>query len=1278
MFLIGVISAAAAGFQDTEGHWAEEAIEKWQTSGVISGYEGAFRPDDKVTRAEFSTMVNNMMKYVEIGENPFSDLNASQWFYEAMLKLYAAGVMNGADGKALPDNNITRQEAAVMVARAFHLKTDSAGTPAFKDAAEIAVWAKDAVAALASKQVIRGMEDGTFRPNDDLTRAQAVAMFDQLIAQLIHKPGAYSADVQGNLVVNTPGVVLKNMSVAGDLYIAQGVGDGEVSLDNVKIKGSVFVYGGGENSVIFNNVDVRGALVVNRYNGKVRILATGNTSVSLTVLESGAILVAKELTGGGFEKILIPENIVKGHEVVLDGNFNTVINRSSLDSIRANGTIRELVAESDTRITGNVVVNNVSASEGIRVTVNDNPVGSGNSPQGPAGGTGGGAGGIGGGGGNTGGSGGGDNGGGTDDGSDGGSDGGTGGGGNDGGTGGGNDGGSGGGDNGGGNDGGTPVLDLKDMKISLSAFTESIVDPASHVDQAVLANSRNISIVGVTQSVYQPNVYEALIVASEAMMSTVQPNGHYLNVVVQLKDKNGNPVQQTADLTVSVTDNVYSRAYGFGELLKSGIQPGSFVFQLDAGEPETIKTYRLTVSHKNKNDGDKVLTLIYIPKGKPYMTGIEAITGETTIGSVIRAGRVKYAGTITEQTPTTYVWVRADQASGPYAVVEGKIGETYEITEADSGKYIRVIAYADQVNAGGFAASEPFGPVEKIQDARDIFRAIESVFLGTNKDLHNITTNLNLVTSLPDYPGVTITWTSDNPAAVTPDGIVSRDAMNDQLVHLTATLQGRIAGEKTKTYELIVRSQGTKNVEIVDFIDPYFAEGYPQAYVKNGNIWVRFKLKKPADVYMVVNTINGQWASDVRAVLQGHAGIGDLIFPTTWPLVKVTDSGQLYDFDTYAMLLRNLPARVEFVVQDKSNNYTSPAVTSIVFDQAVVDAVDTTGPQVQGAFINDARNEIYLYFEEKLDMDSKPLKEHFTLKSGETPVGTIVDTAVHNYDHQYAFYHYVKLTVSGIAEEHLANLTLTYNGDSIRDKSDARNPAQAFEIEVKSPRDQIARALISADRKSATITFDPGFNPLENSLPSVADKGRFAFEVGGQTYAPSEVTYMYSPEFLTYYLTFASPLPEGATKVKINTTGIIGWAKDAYPNELVYENAQVIPSPGNPTAEYSRSEGMLRIRFNEGYQFDKYTTNAAGFTLKVDGGLYKLRGSIVNPSHDQQNVITIYFFDVHTEYFRNVLESGSDISIKYEHAHGNNRHQLSDAAGGLLPEFDFIQVQMKP
>ncbi|MDG0873791.1 S-layer homology domain-containing protein [Paenibacillus thiaminolyticus] len=102
MMLTGVNApVSASSFRDTQGHWGQAAIDKWNGFGVVHGYAGAFRPGSSVTRAEFAVMMDNIMKYIEQEEQGFADVDGSKWYYDAMMKLATAGVMKGGGRQAV-------------------------------------------------------------------------------------------------------------------------------------------------------------------------------------------------------------------------------------------------------------------------------------------------------------------------------------------------------------------------------------------------------------------------------------------------------------------------------------------------------------------------------------------------------------------------------------------------------------------------------------------------------------------------------------------------------------------------------------------------------------------------------------------------------------------------------------------------------------------------------------------------------------------------------------------------------------------------------------------------------------------------------------------------------------------------------------------------------------------------------------------------------------------------------------------------------------------------
>ena len=193
----GTIGAFAASFDDANDHWAKEAIEIWAGHEILQGDDGIFRPDDSITRGEMAVMINRIMNYQDTAENTFSDL-PDTWYTDAILKLVKQGIMIGSDNEIRPEDTVTREEMLVMLARALKIKNSSAKAISFSDSAAISEWAKDAVQAMTEKGFINGYEDGSFRPQDNMTRACSVTVVNNSIKGFYNKPGTYKADGEIN------------------------------------------------------------------------------------------------------------------------------------------------------------------------------------------------------------------------------------------------------------------------------------------------------------------------------------------------------------------------------------------------------------------------------------------------------------------------------------------------------------------------------------------------------------------------------------------------------------------------------------------------------------------------------------------------------------------------------------------------------------------------------------------------------------------------------------------------------------------------------------------------------------------------------------------------------------------------------------------------------------------------------------------------------------------------------------------------------------------------
>lgn len=266
---------AMAAPSDIAGHWAESVITQWQSKGLIQGYEdGTFKPGNTITRAEFVTLMNNAKGFWSEGGINFSDVKNGSWFYSAVARAVAAGYVKGySDGSFKPNNTITRAEAAVMIANTAKLSANEAGAYRFTDIGSIPAWARGSVGAVVAAGYMTGYPDGSFDANASISRAEAVSSLNRMLGGTAYQPTQPTTPTtdttkttSDDVVIENKGTTLKNQTVDGNVTIAKSVGNGDVTLRNVTIKGDLIVKGGGSNTVTLEDVDVR---------GKVRLLKEG-------------------------------------------------------------------------------------------------------------------------------------------------------------------------------------------------------------------------------------------------------------------------------------------------------------------------------------------------------------------------------------------------------------------------------------------------------------------------------------------------------------------------------------------------------------------------------------------------------------------------------------------------------------------------------------------------------------------------------------------------------------------------------------------------------------------------------------------------------------------------------------------------------------------------------------------------------------------------------------------------------------------------------------------
>ena len=173
-------ATTAAQFSDVStDDWFYQNVMDAVAAGIVSGRgDGTFGPNDRITRRDFAIMVSKLLldgeDAPEATTTPFSDVSADDYALNAIAYCAENGIISGFDGEFRPSDNITRQEAASVMKNALELTGTT--SELFADDAAIATWAKANVYACKAAGVFNGDDNNNFNPTSTLTRAEAASI----------------------------------------------------------------------------------------------------------------------------------------------------------------------------------------------------------------------------------------------------------------------------------------------------------------------------------------------------------------------------------------------------------------------------------------------------------------------------------------------------------------------------------------------------------------------------------------------------------------------------------------------------------------------------------------------------------------------------------------------------------------------------------------------------------------------------------------------------------------------------------------------------------------------------------------------------------------------------------------------------------------------------------------------------------------------------------------------------------------------------------------------
>ncbi len=276
-------AASPQDFTDFPTDWSAAGLRSAVQNGLLNGSNGQINSSGLLIRAQMAAIVNRAFAARKTADlSVYSDANTSAWYYNDLELAVAMRTFQGANGKLNPEAPITREEAFVVLARAFALESgDTSVLNHYTDGASVSAWAQSSVAALIENGYVNGA-NGKLNPKNSITRAEFAKVISEMASTYADADDSLSATVDGSVIVRENSVSLSGKTINGDLIIADGVS--RIDLTGVTVTGRI-VLRGGESGVTFKDTKAGKGIIANTD------IAVSGSVDNITVAQGSAITV---------------------------------------------------------------------------------------------------------------------------------------------------------------------------------------------------------------------------------------------------------------------------------------------------------------------------------------------------------------------------------------------------------------------------------------------------------------------------------------------------------------------------------------------------------------------------------------------------------------------------------------------------------------------------------------------------------------------------------------------------------------------------------------------------------------------------------------------------------------------------------------------------------------------------------------------------------------------------------------------------------------------------
>lgn len=322
-------------FTDIRGHWASDGLTNLIGYGYMRGVgNNQAAPNETLTTAQLVALLVRIMGGAQEADlSGYADMDPRAWYYSEMAQgLYMGIIPNTNSNYMNPKQEASREYAAYMLCRAFGLTVREPITD-YTDADKVSDWAVSSMQAMVAAKAIVGTDGRNGRylnPQETITRGEFAQMVYRLNEDFIKDGDSSSISKQtfnNGLLIAKSGVTLSDCTIKGNLYIADCVGNGTVTLKNTKVEGNIYARGGGDHSVHLEDGSTANSVVLINPYMATRLVVSENSKINGVLVNNGKDRATLE---GPVGNVTINVSDV---DLYLDGATATNVIVNSADSV---------------------------------------------------------------------------------------------------------------------------------------------------------------------------------------------------------------------------------------------------------------------------------------------------------------------------------------------------------------------------------------------------------------------------------------------------------------------------------------------------------------------------------------------------------------------------------------------------------------------------------------------------------------------------------------------------------------------------------------------------------------------------------------------------------------------------------------------------------------------------------------------------------------------------------------------------------------------------------